>query len=668
MRSVFRALLITIVSSTAVFGDFTAGGNRPVVVREPSHLPPDIPRPLLILLHGYTSNGAGQESYWRARVAADELGLLLAYPDGTQEPSGTRFWNATDACCNFRSSGVDDSAYLRSLIDEIATKTNVDPDRIFFAGLSNGGFMSHRMACDHADKVAAIASQAGATFLDANDCRPSAPVHILQIHGTSDATIPYGGGRFQSGARHPGARETVSQWAQANGCAGEPEPLDLALDIDTGRPGAETSVLRYSGCPDSGSVELWTIDGGSHVPSLTANGQSTNLAVLVMDWLLAHPKRPPPEASFTIEPDRGAAPLEVAVSAAASTSPSGTTIARYHWDFGDGTTAEGDVATHTYREPGIYQLSLIVVSDDGRVSARAARSVVVTCAVGDTAPWVSSDIGDPTFPGSAFPEATENGDGIRICAAGSGVASAGDELVFLHQALEGDFRLTARVPDIAGHGRAVAGVMARQGLEPGDPFMAAFLELGAQNRFRFRYRDAVDGRARSDAGEEFDTGGWVRVERRGDVFSGASSLDGESWTAFDDQVITGAPEMMLAGIAVASKDPLGQPAQILVTDIEVTPAGGAPVFVRGDTNGDGEINIADASHLLNWLFAGGVELPCQASGNANADGLVDIADASFLLNFLFSGGGAPPAPFPDCGPGASEADERLGCAAPPSCR
>ena len=486
-------------------------------------------------------------------------------------------------------------------------------------------------------------------------------MHVLQIHGTNDTVVTFGGQ-----GRMPGARATVAQWAAANGCAEEPETLDLVLDLDASRAGAETSVVRHPGCREGGSAELWIIDDGNHVPGLTQNGSTTNLAIQVMDWLQAHPKRTTPEASFTLEPEIGAVPLEVLVDGAGSTTPTGTTIAQFYWDFGDGTTGEGPVAAHTYTEPGIHELSLNVVSDDGRVGIAARRSVVVTCARSDTAPWMQSDIGVASFSGSATLDAAGDGDGIRICAAGRGIASSVDGLFFLYQEVEGDFRLTARVPEIADQGRAVAGVMVREDLGESAPFAAAFLEPStSRNRFRLRYREQREGRARFDRGGEFDRGGWVRIERRGGVVSGANSVDGENWIPFEDRV-EGLAETTLAGVAVASRHVQGGPVRILVTDLELT-ALDAPMFVRGDANGDADLNIADASHLLGWLFAGDADLPCQAAGNANGDEVVDIADATYVLNFLFSGGPPPAPPFPDCAPGGSTADEELGCAQPTDC-
>jgi len=92
-----------------------------------------------------------------------ELGFLYVFPDGTEDSDGILFWNATDAGYDFFGSGVDDPGYLRALIEEIIVQLNVDSDRIYAIGHSNGGSMVFRMACDHAELIAGIASLAGAT-------------------------------------------------------------------------------------------------------------------------------------------------------------------------------------------------------------------------------------------------------------------------------------------------------------------------------------------------------------------------------------------------------------------------------------------------------------------------------------------------------------------------
>lgn len=263
--------------------DFVAGGDRPVNVHLPAGYDPAVPTPLLILLHGYGASGALQDSYFHMGDAADASGLVFAAPDGTKDANGSRFWTATDACCNFAELPVDDSAYLIGLVDEIAGKLNIDPGRVYFAGHSNGGFMSYRLACDHADKIAAIASLAGATHNDQADCPASEPVSVLQIHGTADATIAYLGGQ-NLGNIYPGAQETVQRWVTVDGCDSQGE-LGAPRDVEGSIAGDESSVEVFSGCDANTSVELWTIPGGSHIPNLAAD-----FSQQVIDWLLARSK------------------------------------------------------------------------------------------------------------------------------------------------------------------------------------------------------------------------------------------------------------------------------------------------------------------------------------------------------------------------------------------
>jgi len=247
-----------------------------------------VPAAVVLLLHGYTTNGAWVEAYLGMAPISDAEGFLLVSPDGTIDCTPAPFWNATDACCNFCASTVDDSSYLAGLLDELETQFAVDPRRVFVVGYSNGGFMAYRLACDHADRFAAVVSLAGATWNDASLCNPSSPLHTLQIHGTADTTIEYAGGDI-GGIPFPGAVDTVETWAVENGCVLTPDTSPPPLDLIATLPGSETTVARYaSGCDDGGSSELWTMTGAVHFPSLSAGfGQQ------VWDYLAAHPKPVP---------------------------------------------------------------------------------------------------------------------------------------------------------------------------------------------------------------------------------------------------------------------------------------------------------------------------------------------------------------------------------------
>ena len=270
-------------------------GRGPVGVHVPPSYDPGTPMPLVLLLHGYTSSGAIQESYMQFTPLADEFGFLYLHPDGRIETGGdaNRFWSGTDACCNFYGAPDDDDDYLMDLINEMKWQYNVDPLRVYLIGHSNGGFMSYRMACDHSDTIAAIASLAGATFFDPLDCQPTEPVHVLQIHGTSDGTILYAGGDI-IGTDYPGAVDTVEQWAAKNGCAIVADTSAPDIDLEANLAGTETTVTRYIvTCDPGGSAELWTIVGGSHVPALSAT-----FSRQVVEFLYAHPKGPPAVGSL----------------------------------------------------------------------------------------------------------------------------------------------------------------------------------------------------------------------------------------------------------------------------------------------------------------------------------------------------------------------------------
>ena len=190
--------------------------ERPYTLQVPTGYRPGVPAPLLILLHGYGVNGWTQNVYFGLGDIVDQKGFLYAYPDGTSDPTGQHFWNATDACCNFFGSTVDDVAYVNAIIDDVEKKYDVDRKRIFLVGHSNGAFMSYRLACDLSPRIAAIVGLAGAIWQDAARCQPSEPVSVLAVHGTLDVVVVYNGGQI-FGNTYPGARETVSRWAGMNG-------------------------------------------------------------------------------------------------------------------------------------------------------------------------------------------------------------------------------------------------------------------------------------------------------------------------------------------------------------------------------------------------------------------------------------------------------------------
>lgn len=270
----------------------TFGGARPVeVFRVPEGYDPAQPAPLVLILHGYGINGLLESGYLRLREIADDEGFFIVAPDGTVDSAGQRFWNANDVCCEQGPIQVDDVEYLGGLIDEIRGAYAIDPKRIFVVGHSNGALMAHRLACDRADLFAAVVSLAGATWKDQTLCRPTAPVGVLEIHGTADDTVPYEGGTLPPNllpvpsAPFPGAEETVADWAAKNHCSSTPDAPGAPLDLDSTLAGAETQPMSYPGCAANGAAELWTIEGGSHIPIFTADAPHR-----IWAFLAAHAK------------------------------------------------------------------------------------------------------------------------------------------------------------------------------------------------------------------------------------------------------------------------------------------------------------------------------------------------------------------------------------------
>jgi polyhydroxybutyrate depolymerase len=267
------------------------GGDRPVAVHVPPTYQPGTAVPLVMMLHGYGFTAAVEESYLGITAQADKLGFIYAMPNGTTDPSGNPFWNADDACCNLYGSSVDDSAYLSSVITEIEARYTIDPKQVFVMGHSNGAFMTYRMACDHADQIAAVVSLAGAMPIELSDCQPSATVATLEIHGTADPTILYDGGSIEqvtppATIAYPPVTTTVADWVSLDGCTATPDTSSPNLDLDTNLPGAETTVTKYAtGCKSGGYSERWTIVGGTHIPDITPNFTPD-----FIQFLLAHPR------------------------------------------------------------------------------------------------------------------------------------------------------------------------------------------------------------------------------------------------------------------------------------------------------------------------------------------------------------------------------------------
>jgi len=226
----------------------SGGMQRSYRLYAPETLPADQPVPLVLSLHGYASDAPQQEDNSGWNVLADEYGFIAAYPQATGAPArwfGGDLWQAAES-----ARLVDDVAFIRAVVDDIGAQYCLDLSRVYVNGMSNGGGMSNRLACEASDVFAAVGGVAGA-YASFGDCVPARPMPFIAFHGTDDRIVPYEGWNLML----PPIQEWALGWAGRNGCDLTPETLP---------PTGEVTGIRYTGCEQDAEVVLFTADGGGH--------------------------------------------------------------------------------------------------------------------------------------------------------------------------------------------------------------------------------------------------------------------------------------------------------------------------------------------------------------------------------------------------------------------
>ncbi len=249
--------------------------GRPYGLQVPAGVDPATPLPLLILAHGYAASAFAEDFNYPFSAQVDGWPFLYALPDGARDAKGMRFWNATDACCNFGDLPVDDVAFFRALVADVKAQRAVKPGHVFVVGHSNGAFLALRLACEAGDVIDGVVALAGSTWLDPARCPDGRSIPVLLVHGTEDQTIPYLG---KPGA-YPGAHETGLRFAARAGCTGRWAATGQADFI--GDAASETLEEAVEGCTPA--VELWSVAGGGHVPAFDARWIRATIG-----WLEAH--------------------------------------------------------------------------------------------------------------------------------------------------------------------------------------------------------------------------------------------------------------------------------------------------------------------------------------------------------------------------------------------
>lgn len=222
------------------------------------------PTPLVFVLHGGGSSAEVMPAFTGFNAIADRDNFIVVYPDGIEN-----HWNDGREPKIYRTQieNIDDTGFISTLIDALTIDLNVDMKRIYVTGISNGGMMSHRLACELSDRIAAIAPIASSIPTNMADVwEPPKAVSALIINGTDDPLVPWDGGSIQLGDMSLGnvlpVYSTIEFWVTKNGCQVQPEITRLSernTDDDT-----SVWVETYAGCTNNTEVVLFGIDGGGH--------------------------------------------------------------------------------------------------------------------------------------------------------------------------------------------------------------------------------------------------------------------------------------------------------------------------------------------------------------------------------------------------------------------
>lgn len=390
--SVRGALVLSsvLLSSSLAMAQTDCGYNWPcwnmlnydqVPVRTGVHYDDDVRSPVLIYLHSncpYGGSGENEQDYffriWDSSTDSSgvhfqglkhrttdgttdsdetrQTGWILAMPNGASDSYANatcldtgswalcRYWNATPNCCAYNwytegsytevdSGAPDHVTYLNNLIVWLKNNYNVDEDRVYIYGYSNGGYMAHRLACENGNfglygfadydadpsgdliepqAIAGIGTYAGVTFMNPENCNSLWPTNVLHTHDTGDTECLYAGGidTEYAGAcypglprPYPGAVMTVNSWIALNQTHGEGVPQEAIVPFDLAVPNSFGQATQWSGGPRQAVVELWTGFFGSHAAVL-----SNTYRKRLIEWYDTH-RRPPYDTTNPIDPGSG---------------------------------------------------------------------------------------------------------------------------------------------------------------------------------------------------------------------------------------------------------------------------------------------------------------------------------------------------------------------------
>ena len=278
-----KSLILGVLLITILFGNLSAqiqhftwqGLQRDYLVRTPANH--DGTLPVLFFLHGLGDNITNCNQEFNFGQLAEEFGWAIVVPQARNLGMGN-MWNV-----GMTNSDVDDAGFLMALLDSLTVQYQLDPDSVFFTGFSMGGFMTHRMAIEHGDRITACAPVSGLIYTAQASLTPVAPVRMLHIHGTNDNVVGYNGYSSAFGMNLGlGVDAILDYWQNANGCSGEPA-IDTLPDLKNDG----LRFIRYTyNCGTD--LQFLKVVGGTHTWYDNINRYDVDYKDIIYEFFTGH--------------------------------------------------------------------------------------------------------------------------------------------------------------------------------------------------------------------------------------------------------------------------------------------------------------------------------------------------------------------------------------------
>ena len=252
--------------------NITVGNTTRVArVHVPASYDPQKGTPLLFDVHGRTQNASGEMALSTSKAKSDSAGFIVVFPESATSPTS---WNSGTCCDPASTNNLDDTAFMTKLLAEAESRLCIDPKRVYMMGMSNGAYESQRIACELADRFAAVGPVAGLLLFQG--CAPSRPIPIMMVNGTADSLSQY-----------QYVAQGVDFWKAKNHCT---------TMMQTYQKGDATCVT-YGGCTGGADVVQCTIQDGGHqwpgggttLPFLGNKSDNLDTTSELWSFFTAHP-------------------------------------------------------------------------------------------------------------------------------------------------------------------------------------------------------------------------------------------------------------------------------------------------------------------------------------------------------------------------------------------